>query len=615
MTSRFNRTQHAALFLAAGGRCQGCGRTLERGWHADHIVPVSKGGLTVIENGRATCGKCNQRKGARMPIPLRRWQEEAISAYFTASTSDYLLVATPGAGKTRVAGEIVRESTAAERANFVVIVVPTAALRGQWADALGRTGLHIDPTWKAGDGIPPDVRGIVVTYQAVAASPLVLRKVTGDHRTLVILDELHHCGQGDQLVWGDAIAAAFAHAPWRLGLSGTPFRSDDSRIPFVRYEDGVAVPDFVYGYGRAVAEGVCRHLYFPSLGGRMEWAFGDAIEATAIENADGDRRALRTAIMAEGGWIARAVDDAQRLLSAMRAGDPDAAGLIVTDNVEHAKAIAAVLRTRARLAPHDVVIVSYDDDHAPAAIARFRDAHTPWIVAVRMVSEGVDFPRVRVVVWATAQKTELLFRQVVGRAVRCQDDHDDHTAQVILPADHDLLTWAQQVAEERNHALTEQVSALLERHGNGNGDAPEPPTFTPISAQGSDHVTIADGIALAAAEMRAAERAKVQSPATSALPTAALALFARNLHVEPAPAPDPAEPAQHERRASLRRANNQVAKAIGVRHGVDHGEVQGRLNRTVGIASITDASIEQLETRLRVALRWRDTGDSSHVAH
>ena len=49
---------------------------------------------------------------------------------------------------------------------------------------------------------------------------------------------------------------------------------------------------------------------------------------------------------------------------------------------------------------------------------RSRPRREPWIVAVNMVSEGVDIPRLRVGVYATAAKTPLIFRQIVGRFVR-----------------------------------------------------------------------------------------------------------------------------------------------------------------------------------------------------
>ncbi|MBD4678438.1 ATP-dependent helicase, partial [Xanthomonas citri pv. citri] len=79
-----------------------------------------------------------------------------------------------------------------------------------------------------------DYHGVALTYQGVASNPEVHRIRTLRTRTLVILDEVHH--GGDNKSWGDALRVAFEGATRRVCLTGTPFRSDTSPIPFVRYE-------------------------------------------------------------------------------------------------------------------------------------------------------------------------------------------------------------------------------------------------------------------------------------------------------------------------------------------------------------------------------------------
>ncbi|MBR7503214.1 ATP-dependent helicase, partial [Mycobacterium tuberculosis] len=88
---------------------------------------------------------------------------------------------------------------------------------------------------------------------------------TAAGRTLVILDEVHHAG--DALSWGDAVREAFGPAVRRLSLTGTPFRSDTSPIPFVTYApdaEGIrtSVADYSYGYGRALKDSVVRPVLF-----------------------------------------------------------------------------------------------------------------------------------------------------------------------------------------------------------------------------------------------------------------------------------------------------------------------------------------------------------------
>jgi 5-methylcytosine-specific restriction endonuclease McrA len=58
----FNSRQRVTLFLAAQGVCRLCKEPLPIGWHADHLVAYSKGGLTETNNGQALCAKCNLRK-------------------------------------------------------------------------------------------------------------------------------------------------------------------------------------------------------------------------------------------------------------------------------------------------------------------------------------------------------------------------------------------------------------------------------------------------------------------------------------------------------------------------------------------------------------------------
>src|SRR4029450_6263347 len=117
----------------------------------------------------------------------------------------------------------------------VTVVTPTEHLKTQWANAAAALGIPLDPAFRNADGATArDFRGAVVTYAQVAAAPALHRARTGGRRTLVVMDEVHHAG--DALSWGDAVREAFEPAARRLALTGTPFRSDENPIPFVRYE-------------------------------------------------------------------------------------------------------------------------------------------------------------------------------------------------------------------------------------------------------------------------------------------------------------------------------------------------------------------------------------------
>src|ERR1700712_3974792 len=191
---------------------------------------------------------------------LRAWQAEALDVYFQNEPRDFLPAATPGAGKTTLAlgvGTELHARWVVERGTFVA---PTEHLKRQWGEASERVGLHLDPEFKNSDGrYARHYKGVAVTYAQVAMRPSLHKDITEAHKTLVILDEVHH--GGDALSWGDGIRDAFERATRRLSLTGTPFRSATAPIPFVTYlpdNQGIrtSLTDYNYGYGRALEDGV-----------------------------------------------------------------------------------------------------------------------------------------------------------------------------------------------------------------------------------------------------------------------------------------------------------------------------------------------------------------------
>src|SRR5215471_19140053 len=217
---------------------------------------------------------------------LRGWQKDAYAEYFRAAQRDFLVVATPGAGKTAYALTIARTLLTQREVAAVTIVTPTEHLKHQWAQAAAGFGIAIDSSYRNSQGrAGADFRGVAVTYAQVAAHPMLHRQRTENRRTLVIFDEIHHAG--DALSWGDAVKEAFEPARRRLALTGTPFRTDTNPIPFVTYvpeADGVkrSASDFVYGYGPALADGVVRPVIFLAYSGEMHWRTraGDELTAT-----------------------------------------------------------------------------------------------------------------------------------------------------------------------------------------------------------------------------------------------------------------------------------------------------------------------------------------------
>ncbi|MDX2379990.1 MAG: DEAD/DEAH box helicase family protein [Acidimicrobiia bacterium] len=553
-------------------------------------------------------------------LTLRPWQRAAYDRFAAREGIDFLAVATPGAGKTTFALACARATLAAEPRTLVV-VAPTSHLKVQWSLAAHRLGLQLDPDWAPGDGLARDVHGLVTTYQQVA-TPAAARALAGlSADGFVILDEIHHAGH--ERAWGDGVKNAFGLAAHRLSLSGTPFRSDAVPIPFVRYDttgDGeLAHADYTYGYADALRDGgVVRPVYFPRVDGEMEWttAGGDAIRASFQDELTSDQVSmrLRTALSLEGEWMPAVLARAHEQLRSIREEHRDAGGLVVAIDQEHALGIARLLRDRFRT-PAEVVVS--DDPGASRKIAEFGQNDRPWLVSVRMVSEGVDIPRLRVGVFATTTSTELFFRQAVGRFVRWQAGRLRQPAYVYLPDDPRLRAHAFSIAEARRHVLRppeerdEESEADFDPQVHQDDLAEQLSLFSVVSSTATDvsvHTVTEGGI-------------RYQPTYTSADVTTPA--FDDELAVpEPVYGDDPAltiELAEvptlaglvpihrmsvAERKDDLRTRNAHLAKRLVDMTGWSHARVQGEMNRLAGVTKVASATTDQLERRLRYSESW-----------
>ncbi len=617
MRRSFNSAEKQALILAAGGKCVSCGVELTAlNFHGDHVVPFAAGGPTDVANGQALCDDCNGSKSDRDESGLRDWQRKALLAFRSVAKLNFLAVATPGAGKTRFALECAKREIAIGAARRLVIVVPTTPLKKQWADAASKLGMNLDPTLTNDGGIEPgDMDGAVVTYAQVAKAPQVHRLHVSKHATFAVFDEVHHAG--DALSWGQSLKTGFDGAVRRLCLSGTPFRGDSSKIPFVEYDpseiDGTTVyrcrPDFSYGYGKALLDGVCRQVIFPSFEGRvvmfMEGRTSEMTFADELDEEQANRR-LRN-FLHDSAVVETMVSDADAMLSMVRTqGHPDAAGLLLAIDQEHAARAATIV---ARVSGETPTVVVSDDADAKTRLDDFRDSRRRWIVAVKMVSEGVDIPRLRVGVYATNVTSELFFRQAVGRFVRSQDEIDgDQSAYLFIPKDPRIVELAQAIKIERDHALRIESEELKRERDTGERQS----TFDlSLGAEAFADDVIHDGEAFTRAELDDARR-KAASVGLIADPV----YVARLLRVEKAEAPRaeksavPTEP-KYQRRKRLRNACHKRVGRLSALTGREHWEINEDLNGETG-ASAPKASVEQLERRLELIEQWiREAEDAS----
>ena len=123
-------------------------------------------------------------------------------------------------------------------------------------------------------------------------------------------------------------------------------------------------------------------------------------------------------------------------------------------------------------------MVLHTEANAARKLADFRSSRDPWIVAVNMVSEGVDIPRLRVGVYATAAKTPLIFRQIVGRFVRTIPGRPAEPSWLYLPAEQTLRAHAAAVETELRHALhrDEPDEGWEEPPSGARASRPRPPS-------------------------------------------------------------------------------------------------------------------------------------------
>jgi superfamily II DNA or RNA helicase len=522
---------------------------------------------------------------------LRAWQQRALAGLDGWEDGPFLISAAPGAGKTRPALELARRQLQSGRASAVVVACPTAPLTRQWARAAHGLGLDLAPDVDSAQP-PAGFHGVSVTYARIAKAPLKWSRSL-PRRTLVIADEAHHLGE--ELTWGVAFAKAFAEIPRWLLLSGTPFRSDATPIPGVSYDtDGLAEPDVTYTYAEAVADGVCRPVSFVAYDGTLSWRSGDDVIESSFEAVLSTREAsrrYRTAISTDlPDGLPRILREADaRLRTARQDGHRDAAGLVVAADSEHARRIAKLLREATGRAP---VVVLHAEARAAAKLAAFTASTDPWIVAVNMVSEGVDIPRLRVGVYATAAKTPLIFRQIVGRFVRTIPGRPQEPSWLYVPADPVLRDHAATIEQEVRRSLRrpgeEDPNLVDEPLVRRETELTPAPDFEALDAVMAPQMTLFGGAAPG-------------RPAPTPSPAASRWLTPDTPDPEPAAAA-PAIPA-FERRARLREDRHRLVSDLRRRDGMSHREINAWLNRELGITSVEKATLAQLEQSIELLYR------------
>ena len=301
------------------------------------------------------------------------------------------------------------------------------------------------------------------------------------------------------------------------------------------------------------------------------------------------------------------LDQANQRLMELRRSHPAAAGLVIAADQDHARGIARLLHQRHRVS---AVVATSDDPAASTRIARFAEGTLPWIVAVRMVSEGVDIPRLRLGVFATTTTTELFFRQAVGRFVRhTGGTAADERAWLFIPDDSRLRTWAAGIAERRRHSLARPLRPEDEGHAEDaaalDETKPGPDEQLSLFAVLSSQVLHSDTTTSVFDAVPAGLSDLIDDDDDGSIPV--------ELPAAPRPgagrygvpfADDLGGRPLAEVKRELRAANADLGLHLARFTGMSHREVNGRLNRLAGVERVTEATLDQLRKRADHAERW-----------
>jgi superfamily II DNA or RNA helicase len=540
---------------------------------------------------------------------LREWQANAVRA--CADERQALVVATPGAGKTVFAAHHVQGLIARRFADYVIVVVPSVALISSWQQSWSAQGMELTSRATSGRTWPKAYAGVVMTYAKMAN--MLATFETWHRRGLrfaIVFDEIHHTADANQ--WGNAAQSLGEMASRILAMTGTPFRNDAQAMRWVRYDaDGFCRPSFRYSYGDAVRDGVCRAVEFQTddgdlhmlqSGEQRRWKISETSHkaediSTASKGAyDGDLPHLQ-------GLIQHAVQQ----LDEYRKHDPDAGCLFVCrpgQNDEDNKHVKVVSKLITNMTGERPVVVTHDEEEAHDKLHRFRQGTSRFLVSVRMVSEGIDIPRLRVLCLATAPQSRLLFHQLVGRVVRVEPGRQHDRGCVVMSKFPHMMQWAADMEQEAQEALRE----IQRRDQMEAQDDDRPVKLGPI-ALGATHEhagAIYAGETIDAHEIAAAQQILQSDPVTlSGISSVQAAMIARKVS-RPSSVPTLAPPAQSQEQETntLRNKIGQLVNQWCAITKKQHKLAYTELFSFMSVKNMDDLCANAPMQELRKAITW-----------
>jgi superfamily II DNA or RNA helicase len=381
-------------------------------------------------------------------MKLRQWQTECIHLALTQyqnGTSHFLALATPGAGKTLMASELSDQLLKNNMVDLIICFSPSSIVSQDFSESLQLK------TQERFDGLI-GAKGRSLTYQNLQYLDVNFWTLFEEYRVFVIFDEIHHCA-GSNIdnanAWGEQIILNIQNkAKFTLALTGTPWRSDAAPIVLSNYihPSNKISCDYVYGLSEAITDDVCRVPQIIAIDNNnisvvddVETKKFNSFKSLLMESVVPYQEIIENKAV-----IKYLISSAQKKLSSIRTKNSDAAGLIVASSVEHARQISMLMKTCFN---EDSVVVTYRESEPTSIIQQFRHAQSKWIISVGMISEGTNIPRLQICCHLTNIKTEMHFRQILGRILRMTDSINQE-AIMYMPAEPKLLEYAYRVKQD-----------------------------------------------------------------------------------------------------------------------------------------------------------------------
>lgn len=391
---------------------------------------------------------------------LREWQSQCADAAlnkYQSGSPHFLCLACPGAGKTVMAAEVAKRMLELDLVDIIICFAPSTEVVSSIKSTFSRI-LKSNFCGSLG------AVGTAYTYHNLLYFDENFWDALQRHRLLIIFDEIHHCS-GDSLdnanVWGGEILTQVQKcANYTLALTGTPWRTDNVPIVLSNYTDpdGEICCDYIYGLHEAIIDNVCRKPKIALI--NSENLVFSSEEATksfgSVSEFLSETLVSYQSILWHPEAMKYVIKAGCEKLREIRKVNSDAGGLVVASSVEHAYLLLAILENEFA---QTATIVTYHDKEALSKIAHFRQGATEWIVSVGMISEGTDIPRLQVCCHLSAIKTELYFRQVLGRILRV-NQRKNQEAWLFTIATEELILYSERLVKD----LPEDYKILRESH-------------------------------------------------------------------------------------------------------------------------------------------------------